>query len=128
MKQTCIALFIFIIQATVVFSQTYSETGRTLTSITLLDNNKYEIKEFTKDTLLIYKGNLSSTSPPVRSGKFFFYDFMGNVIATGQYNEDIPYGTWVYDDKLHDTIITIDYTSVWKYLETEALDYKLIYR
>jgi TonB family protein len=94
-----------------------------LKTITLLKNNTYEIKEFTEDSLLIYKGTLSSVDPEIRHGKFYFFDNKGKVIVTGIYKQDIPYGTWVYYNESMDTLKAIDYTAVWKYMELPSPDF-----
>ncbi len=48
-----------------------------------LENGKYEIKEYTKDSIPIYKGVLSSVDPEVRHGKFYFLDRSGLLNMTG---------------------------------------------
>lgn len=105
-------------------SQTNFKTKDPIKSIRLLKNNTYEIKEYTCDSVLIYKGILNSVNPEIRHGKFYFYNQSGKVIATGLYNYDIPYGTWVYYDENFDTIQSLDYSSVLSYLKTDAIDYK----
>jgi TonB family protein len=106
-------------------SQSNIISSDSLKTITLLKNSTYEIKEFTKDSLLIYKGTLSSINPEVRHGRFYFFDNKGKVIVTGIYKQDIPYGIWVYYNESYDTLKTINYTAVWDYLANEALDYSV---
>jgi TonB family protein len=119
-----ISLFI-LFPETYTFCQTSDETSDSFKKITPLKNNTYDIKEFTSDSLLIYKGILSSINPDVRQGKFYFYDNKGKIIVTGLYKQDIPYGTWVYYNESFEPIKAINYSAVWDYLETGALDYKI---
>lgn len=93
--------------------------------ITLLPNNTYEIKEFTKDSILIYSGILSSIDPEIKHGKFQFYDKTGNIIVTGSYKQDIPYGIWVYLNESKDTVSKVNYTATLEYLKKDALDYTI---
>lgn len=123
MKKIFQFLLSIMLISTTAYCQNIIEAGDSLKKITLLKNNTYEIREFTKDSLLIYKGVLSSIDPEVRHGKYYFYNNKGNIIVTGLYNQDVPYGIWVYYDESMDTIKVINYTAVWNYLEKDALDY-----
>jgi TonB family protein len=103
-----------------------ASTNKSYPSIKLivpLKNNSFSIMEFTLDSLLIYKGTLSSVEPETRDGKFYFYNSKGAVIVTGTYFQDIPYGKWVYYNEKNDTVKVIDYSAVWNYLEIGAFDY-----
>jgi len=42
-----------------------------------LANDTYELKAFSKDSLLLFRGILSSVDPDIREGKFYFVDTMG---------------------------------------------------
>lgn len=90
-----------------------------------LQNGLYEIKEYDRDSDIIYKGTLSSLDPPVRHGKFYFLNVAGFVEASGTYVNDVPHGIWVYYDEAFDTIRVVDYASVWDFMETEAQDYEI---
>jgi TonB family protein len=125
MKQLFLFTLILLISNISIFCQNPAGTEFTTKLITPLKNNSFEIMEFTKDSLLIYKGTLSSIEPDVRQGKFYFYDNKGKVIVTGLYKGDIPYGNWVYYDKNYDTLKTVNYTAVWNYLANDALDYNV---
>jgi len=107
------------------FCQEYLIIKNSPKSITPLKNNTWEIKEFTRDSVLIYKGTLSSIEPEVRHGRFYFYTPSGKVMVTGLYKQDIPYGTWVYYSESLDTLKVINYTAVWDYLEKDAKDFKI---
>ena len=107
------------------FSQSTIRSGDSGKIITLLKDSSFEIKEFTKDSILFLKGKLISIDPEIRNGRFYFYNKAGKVEATGLYNQNVPYGTWVYLNENNDTIKTINYSAVWNYLETNALDYNI---
>jgi TonB family protein len=125
MKQLFLLSLICILFSEIVKCQNIDDQVISFKKITLLKNNTFEIKEFTNDSLLIYKGILSSRDPDVRHGKFYFFNNQGKVIVTGLYNQDIPYGIWVYYNESSDTIKAVNYTAVWKYLENDALDYTI---
>ncbi|MFO7933714.1 MAG: TonB family protein [Bacteroidales bacterium] len=81
--------------------------------------------EITSDSLIIYKGTLSSLNPMIRHGRFYFFNSKGYVEASGYYVDDVPRGTWVYYNEAMDTVRSIDYGSIWLYMETEANDYTI---
>jgi len=125
MKSQFFALLGLLLIQFTIFGQTNRNSKNTFSNITPLKNNTYEIREFTRDSILIYKGTLSTVDPEVRHGRFYFYDIAGNIITYGVYKQDIPYGTWIYFNDSHDTIKTINYTAVWDYLEKDAFDYSI---
>ena len=124
MRRYLFFFFPLLFQSVIGICQTEIHTEDPYKFITLLKNNTYEIKEITEDSLLIYKGKLSSVMPEIRHGKFYFFDNQGKVVVTGFYNEDVPFGTWVYYNENNDTLKALDYSAVWEYLETDALDYE----
>jgi TonB family protein len=100
------------------------EEPKTYKIINQLKNNTFEVRGFSGDSILFYKGILSSREPEVRNGKFYFYSKKGTVIVMGQYKADVPYGTWVYYNDSMQVVKSINYTAVWDYLEIEALNFK----
>ncbi|MCB9013328.1 MAG: TonB family protein [Bacteroidales bacterium] len=88
-----------------------------------LKDGSFEIKEFTTDSILSFKGRLASDDPFIRHGRFYFYAGMGRLAATGMYNQDIPYGNWIYFDDNNDTLMLLNYDKVWDYLQNDAQDY-----
>ncbi len=102
-----------------------NEAYPSIKSIVPLKNNSFSIMEFTLDSLLIYKGTLSSIEPEIRDGNFYFYNSKGAVIVRGSYFQDIPDGKWVYYNENYDTVKVIDYSAVWKYIESGAFDFSI---
>jgi len=125
MKNIVFSILLSFLIAISGFCQIKNETSNPSKSIVLLKDSTYEIKEFTKEKTLIYKGTLSSVNPEIRQGRFYFFNKQGGVSATGSYNQDIPYGKWLYFDENNDTLININYSEVWNYLQTEALNYQI---
>jgi hypothetical protein len=124
-KQLFLISLIILFSGSYAYCQSNTEKTGSFKKITPLKNNTFDIKEFTRDSILMYKGVLSSIDPEVRQGKFYFYDNKGRVIVTGSYKQDIPYGTWVYYNDSFKAVKTINYSAVWDYLETEALNYTI---
>lgn len=123
MKNPTLTLLLLFTLANLAFSQPGQPARHNPTIITPLEKGTFEIREFTVDSLLIYKGVLSSVNPDTRHGRFYFYHGSGDLAATGLYNQDIPYGNWEYYDEIGELIRQVDYTAVWDYLDNDALDY-----
>jgi len=75
--------------------------------------------------VLLFTGKLSSKEPEIRHGKFYFYDNKGKISVTGEYNQDIPIGHWIYYSETGDTLYKIDYSKVLNYLANDALNYSV---
>ena len=83
-----------------------------------LANGTYEIKAYSKDSLPLFKGILSSADPEIRNGKFYFMDRIGRLKAVGQYRDDFPVGAWTYYDSLMQVSSIVDYNPVWEYFNS----------
>ena len=89
--------------------------------INQLKNGSYSIKELTIDSVLLYSGTFLSINPEIRQGKFYFFHENGKIATTGQYQNDVPVGTWNYFSEQGEVEASLDYSSVIKFmLEEEA--------
>lgn len=122
MRYFSLLLLIFLIVNCKSYCQTKQETSNFIKVTTPLKNNTFAIKEFTKDSVLLYTGKLSAIEPEIRQGKFYFYN-KGKISATGEYDKDIPIGLWVYYNEVGDTLCKIDYSKVLNYLKYDAMNY-----
>lgn len=121
-----ISLLLLLISAGPLISQPNTSSNTSFIKVIKpLKNNTFELREITKDSILICKGTLISKDPVIKQGRFYFYNSLGRVDVIGYYHQNYPYGTWVYLNDKNDTIKLIDYTAVWRYLETDALDYTI---
>jgi TonB family protein len=125
MKKYTISLILILMFTGPLLSQPNSKDILSFKTFQLLKNNTYEVKEFTHDSVLLYKGILSSKDPEIRHGRYYFFNQQGRLDVIGYYNQDYPYGSWVYLDDNNDTINAINYANTWNYLETDALDYSI---
>lgn len=121
---TLIALLMFI-PAIALWSQSSQSSLDRNKVITELPNGHYEIKAYSKDSLPLYKGILTSIDPEVREGKFYFLDNKSRVKAIGQYRNDFPVGMWTYYDSSMNVVNLLDYDRVWNYLEHEAHNFSV---
>jgi TonB family protein len=93
--------------------------------INQLKNGNFEITELTNDSVLLFKGRLSSVDPDVRSGRFYFFHDSGTLSAFGEYEQDFPIGNWIYFDESGDTIFSTNYSDVLQFLITEESEYTM---
>lgn len=93
-------------------AQTGADSTSFIRMITTMENGYYEIRELTRDSVLLYKGRLSLTDPEIRDGRFYFFHPDGTIEAMGRYNTDVPVGKWVYFGRDFDTLAVIDYDQV----------------
>jgi len=77
-------------------AQNYPEQNSTVELIEELENDSFAIQVKSIDSVLIYKGTLSSLEPRVRDGEFEFYYPSGKLYASGSYKDNNPTGAWVF--------------------------------
>ncbi|WP_052181055.1 energy transducer TonB [Alistipes sp. ZOR0009] len=99
------------------------QNGSGLIQITTpIDNKTFAIKKLTKDSVLLYTGRLSNIDQEIRQGKFYFFN-NGKVCASGEYDQNIPTGLWIYYNETGDILYKINYSKVIDYLKNEAMNY-----
>mgnify|MGYP003984509429 CR=1 FL=1 len=82
MKSVFFGLLALFFAVNVTYCQEPISDSEYIHSITPLKNNTCEIKEFTKDSLLIYKDVLSSTDPDIQHGRSNFFNMNGGILAS----------------------------------------------
>jgi len=119
MEKSAIWIIIFGFFFPVLQGQQASDPSGLIKTVIPLEDGSYEIKEFTSDSVLLYKGKLSSIDPDVRNGRFYFYSDSGSIWAVGQYLNDIPYGEWIQYGPSGDTASLVDYSALMNFLMEE---------
>lgn len=84
-----------------------------------LKNGTFSIKELSRDSSIIYSGKLVSKNPEVRQGRYYFFNENGKVTVIGEYQNDIPVGTWNYLNEKDEIETSLDYSAVVKFLVEE---------
>ena len=90
-----------------------------------LSEINYQIFEMHKeDTIVI--GYLSSINPEIRNGEFKFFTNKGELIAIGNYKQDLPSGIWYYH-KGGEVLKEINYDKTLEFLKSDTTKYKAEY-
>jgi len=76
-----------------------------------LEDQTYSIEVLNNDSVLLFKGILSSLKPRIRDGQFDFYYPSGKLYASGAYRNDVPVNNWTYYDQNGQLFQTVNYGS-----------------
>ena len=121
MKKICILTIAFLWLSIVCSAQSFSEFIRIITP---LENGTYDIKVFTSDSVILYKGTLSEINPDKKHGRFYFFDSIGNIKVFGLYYEDLMIGKWNYYNSDGSLWKCLDYDVVWDYFRNDTVEFK----
>jgi len=84
------------------------------------ENGFYYVKGLDSYGKLVYSGEYSSLYPEIKNGNFEFYENKEEYIyATGKYFNDIPQGKWNYFNSHGDTVMTINFSELYREIEKD---------
>lgn len=82
-----------------------------------LKKGGYSVREIRLDSSIVYSGKLSALNPEIKNGTFYFYHEDGRVRVRAQYLDNYPVGIWNYYNPSGEIGSSLDYASVFEFLE-----------